>query len=84
MKKKLYYVGVFLSERIYWGLYGFTSYADGYVYAEDISEAGAVAKAFFEKRYPDNTVTGTRPQLPINGAKYARREDILNPQPQKN
>lgn len=60
--KKFYYVGVFLKEKILFGLYGFTDYADCCTEAENPTEAQRLAKSYFESKYKVE-VTGTRPTL---------------------
>jgi len=77
--KKIFYVGVYLKERVHFGLYGFTSYVDCYTEAEDLKEAGNIAKAYFETKYKMQ-VTGTRPQpsKEQDKNKFAFPEQIIN------
>lgn len=78
--KKIYYVGVFLKDRVHFDLYGFTSYVDCYTEAENLKEAGNIAKEFFEKKYKTE-VTGTRPQpsKEQDKQKFAYPEQLIKP-----
>ncbi len=77
--EKFYYVGVFLSKRVSFGLYGFSSYVDCYTKAESLNQAGQLAKEYFENKYKVS-VTGTRPQAARHQdvEKYANPEQIIN------
>lgn len=47
----IYHVGLYLTERVHFGPYGFTSYVDCYTKAEDFAAAEKLAKLYFEKKY---------------------------------
>lgn len=77
--QSIYYISLYLSERVHFNPYGFTSYVDCYVHAEDFTTAEKLAKLYFEKRYK---VSVTR--LKSNKAKeqdlnlYASPEQIIS------
>jgi hypothetical protein len=86
MNTKVFYVGVFLDERIFFAPYGFTNYADCYIEAEDMDEARTTAKQFFESKHKVG-VNGTRltvatnynPDEVIKPVKTATQTEIFNP-----
>jgi hypothetical protein len=76
MKKQIFYVGVFLNERIFFPPYGFTTYADCYTEAENAKEAGKIAKEHFELKHKV-PVNGTRPL--VANPRFHNPEEIIKP-----
>lgn len=74
--KKYYYIGVYLSERVPFGLYGFTNYVDGFTEANTPEEARATAKNYFETKFKTE-VTGVR--TTITNIQFIDSEKIIKP-----
>ncbi|MCG2614903.1 hypothetical protein LZZ85_11445 [Terrimonas sp. NA20] len=77
--KQIFFVGVYLAERVHFGLLGFTSYVYCYTEATSHAEAGAKAKGHFEQKLKI-CATGTRPQIvkPEDFRKFASPSDLIN------
>lgn len=74
--KKLFYVGVYLKDRIHFGLYGFTNYADCYTEANTPEEAQSNARNYFETKFKVE-VLSTR--TTIANKRYCNPEQIIKP-----
>lgn len=71
---KLFYIGVYLSERIFFDLYGFTNYADCFAEATTPAEASELAKDYFKTKY---RVEATGTKTAVADRKFCRPDFIL-------
>lgn len=73
---QIYYVGVYLSERIHFGSYGFTNYADCVTETQSPEEARETAKRYFEMKYK---VAVTKARAQIADKKFIDRDQLIKP-----
>jgi hypothetical protein len=72
--KKLFYVGVFLNEKIFFAPYGFTNYGDVFAEATTPAEASQMAKEHFKTKFRVEP-TGTR--TTVADPKFCSPGDVL-------
>jgi hypothetical protein len=74
--KKLYYVGVFLQDKILFPAYGFTNYADCYTEAESPEEARETAKQYFEIKYK---VAVNKTRASVADRRFINPSEVVKP-----
>lgn len=74
--KKLFYVGVYLKDRVPFGMYGFTSYVDGFTEAMTPEEAKEIVITHFETKHR-TIATGAR--VTLSNQKFCNTNELIKP-----